>query len=106
MRSPLQELGFTKAEIRQAAQELGLPNWDAPSARVSLLAHPLWHITPAILDQVGRAELALRARSARCVRHHDRLRIEVPPADFDRLLAQRQDYRGAAEAGYQPYRST
>ncbi len=67
VRSPLQELGFTKAEIRQAAQELGLPNWDAPSAPCLSSRIPYGtRITPAILDQVGRAELALRAGSARC----------------------------------------
>ncbi|HSK47313.1 MAG TPA: ATP-dependent sacrificial sulfur transferase LarE, partial [Coriobacteriia bacterium] len=29
--SPLQDVGMTKAEIRQIAKELGLPNWNKPS---------------------------------------------------------------------------
>src|ERR1051325_8223176 len=32
VRSPLAEAGFTKADVRAAAQTLGLPNWDAPAA--------------------------------------------------------------------------
>ncbi len=30
-RSPLEEAGLTKNEVRELARELGLPNWDAPS---------------------------------------------------------------------------
>lgn len=106
VRSPLQELGFTKAEIRQAAQERGLPNWDAPSAPCLSSRIPYGtRITPEILDQVGRAELALRTRGFRevRVRHHDKVaRIEVPPAEFDRLLAQRQEIIAELRAaGYQ-----
>src|SRR5207245_2029587 len=32
IRSPLAEVGMTKAEIRVAAHDLGLPTWDAPAA--------------------------------------------------------------------------
>src|SRR2546430_13138240 len=32
VRSPLAEVGLTKAEIRAASRELGLPTWDAPAA--------------------------------------------------------------------------
>ncbi len=32
VRSPLQEAGLTKAEIREMARALGLPNWDKPAA--------------------------------------------------------------------------
>src|SRR5690348_2050487 len=32
VRSPLAEAGLTKADIRAAAESLGLPNWDAPAA--------------------------------------------------------------------------
>lgn len=105
VRSPLQEIGLTKAEIRAAAQAFGLPNWDAPSAPCLSSRIPYGtRITPEVLDQVGRAELALRTRGFRevRVRHHDKVaRIEVPPAEFDRLLAQRQEIVAALkEAGY------
>ncbi|OQA46551.1 MAG: hypothetical protein BWY52_00703 [Chloroflexi bacterium ADurb.Bin325] len=106
VRSPLQELGFTKAEIRQASHELGLANWDAPAAPCLSSRIPYGtRITPEILDQIARAELALRTRGFRevRVRHHDKVaRIEVPPADFDRLLDQRTEIVAALrEAGYQ-----
>jgi pyridinium-3,5-biscarboxylic acid mononucleotide sulfurtransferase len=105
VRSPLQELGFTKADIRAAAHAFGLPNWDAPSAPCLSSRIPYGtRITPEILDQVGRAELALRQRGFRevRVRHHDKVaRIEVPPAEFDRLLTQRQEIVAVLkEAGY------
>src|SRR5256885_14706280 len=32
VRSPLAEAGFTKADVRAAARELGLPIWDGPAA--------------------------------------------------------------------------
>ena len=35
VRSPLAELGWTKADVGAAARELGLPTWDAPRRPVS-----------------------------------------------------------------------
>ncbi len=32
VRSLLQEVGFSKAEIRELAKEMDLPNWDKPSS--------------------------------------------------------------------------
>jgi len=32
IRSPLEEAGFSKNEIRQLAKYLGLPNWNKPEA--------------------------------------------------------------------------
>jgi uncharacterized protein len=105
IRSPLQEAGFTKADIRQAARELGLPNWDAPSSPCLSSRVPYGtHITPEILDQIGKAEWALRQRGFRevRVRHHGNVaRIEVPPAEFERLLEQRQEiWSELRETGY------
>jgi pyridinium-3,5-biscarboxylic acid mononucleotide sulfurtransferase len=94
VRSPLQEAGFTKANIRALAREMGLPNWDAPAA--ACLASRLPYGTPVTIEtlsQVEHAELALRALGFRQlrVRHHDQVaRIEVPPNDFPALLAVRQ----------------
>ena len=94
VRSPLQEAGVTKAEIRSLAREKGLPNWDAPAA--ACLASRLPYGTPVTvetLSQVEHAELALQSLGFRQlrVRHHDQIaRIEVPPNDFTALLAVRQ----------------
>ncbi len=82
VRSPLAEAGFTKAHVRQAAHELGLPVWDAPAAPClsSRVAYGLT-ITPRRLGQVEQAEAYLRALGVTGdlrVRHHGaRARIEV-----------------------------
>jgi len=105
MRSPLQEAGFTKAEIRALARELGLPNWDKPSSACLASRIPYNDpITAAKLTRIGRAEGVLRDLGLRQyrVRHHgDVARIEVAQADFDVVLAQREAIVAAFKAlGY------
>lgn len=84
VRSPLAEAGFTKADVRQGARELGLPVWDAPAAPClsSRVAYGI-PITTQRLAQVEEAEAYLRARGVTGdvrVRHHgDRASIEVEP---------------------------
>jgi uncharacterized protein len=94
IRSPLQEVGLTKSEIRGLARELGLPNWDKPAAACLSSRVPYGTlITIETLGQVEQAEAALRKLGFRelRVRHHDQVaRIEVPSADFDHVLAQRE----------------
>jgi uncharacterized protein len=95
VRSPLEEVGMTKAEIRELARSLGLSNWDMPSAPCLSSRVPYGtRISPETLGQIGKGEWALRERGFRevRVRHHgDVARIEVPPAEFDRLLAMREE---------------
>jgi uncharacterized protein len=85
VRSPLAEAGMTKAAVRAAAAELGLPNWDAPAAPClsSRVQYGL-RITPQRLGQVEAAEAYLRqlgvAGDAR-VRHlGEAARVEVEPS--------------------------
>jgi uncharacterized protein len=86
VRSPLAEAGLTKADVRHAARELGLPVWDAPAAPClsSRVAYGI-PITSQRLAQVERAEAYLRQLGVTGdlrVRHHgDRggARIEVEP---------------------------
>src|SRR5213593_3147676 len=86
VRSPLADLGLTKADVRHAARELGLPVWDAPAAPClsSRVAYGI-PITSERLAQVERAEAYLRQLGVTGdlrVRHHgDRrgARIEVEP---------------------------
>lgn len=95
VRSPLREAGLTKAEVRDAAKSLGLPNWDKPAAPCLSSRFPYGTaITPEKLAQVGAAESVLRESGFRefRVRHHDAVaRVEVPPADFPRLLEAREE---------------
>src|SRR5205814_8769261 len=60
VRSPLAEAGFTKAAVRAAARELGLPIWDAPAAPClsSRVAYGI-AITPGRLAQLAQVRLPL-----------------------------------------------
>lgn len=105
VRSPLQEVGFTKDEIRAAARELKLANWDLPSAPCLSSRVPYGtRITADMLDQIGKGEWALRERGFRevRVRHHGAVaRIEVPVGDLERVLSMREEIVAALkEAGY------
>ncbi|GBC95643.1 tRNA(Ile)-lysidine synthase [bacterium HR16] len=90
VRSPLREAGFTKEDIRQAAQAAGLPNWDKPSFACLSSRFPYGTtITPELLAQVDAAERCLRELGFRQfrVRHHDTIaRIEVEKADLARVV--------------------
>ncbi|MGE5803603.1 MAG: ATP-dependent sacrificial sulfur transferase LarE [Gemmatimonadota bacterium] len=84
VRSPLAEAGLTKAEIRAASRELGLPTWDAPAAPClsSRVQYGL-AITPSRLKQVEAGEAYLRSLGVTGdlrVRHlGERARVEVEP---------------------------
>jgi pyridinium-3,5-biscarboxylic acid mononucleotide sulfurtransferase len=90
VRSPLAELGWTKAMVREASHALGLPTWDAPAAPClsSRVVYGL-EITPRRLRQVEEGEAYLRALGVTGdlrVRHHgDRARLEVAPDQMARV---------------------
>ena len=94
VRSPLAELGWTKADIRAAARELGIPVWDAPASPClsSRVQYGL-AVTPERLRQVEAGEAFLRTLGVNGdlrVRHHgDRVRIEATPAGQEILQAHR-----------------
>ena len=80
--SPLAELGFTKAEIRERSRALGIPTWSQPSSPCLSSRLPYGtSVTAARLGQVERAERALRALGIAGdlrVRYHDDLaRVEL-----------------------------
>jgi uncharacterized protein len=93
VRSPLAELGWTKADVRSAARELGLPTWDAPAAPC-LSSRVLYglEITSERLRQVEQGESFLRSLGVTGdlrVRHHgSKARLEVAPDQKDRVRAQ------------------
>jgi uncharacterized protein len=94
VRSPLAEVGLSKAEVRALSREFGLPTWDKPSMACLSSRIPYGRpVTRQALAQIDRAEQAIRAVGIRQVRvrHHDKLaRIEIDPAEFEILLAQRE----------------
>jgi pyridinium-3,5-biscarboxylic acid mononucleotide sulfurtransferase len=89
-RAPLKEAQLTKADIRALAQHLGLPVWDKPAFACLGSRFPYGtQITPEKLAQVEAAEEVLWENGFRQfrVRYHDDVaRIEVEPADMQRLL--------------------
>lgn len=96
VRSPLVEAGFGKDAVRAAAQELGLPNWDAPASPClsSRIQYGL-RITPRRLRQVEAGEVFLRRLGVRGnlrLRHRGRTaRIEVEPKWIPWLEARRDE---------------
>jgi uncharacterized protein len=86
VRAPLVEVGIKKADVRQLARALGLPNWDKPSAPCLASRIPYGQrVTIAKLEQVEAAEAILHRLGFReCrVRHHvDVARVELPAADL------------------------
>jgi uncharacterized protein len=90
VRSPLYEAGLSKEEIREAARDLGLPNWNKPA--MACLASRLPYgttVTAATLARIEAAEEVLRDAGFEQfrVRHHDRVaRVELPRGEWPRLL--------------------
>lgn len=88
---PLLAAGWRKVEVRAYARQLGLSNWDQPSD--ACLASRVRHgqpITAELLSRVENAERWLAARGFRRVRVRvdgDSARVEVDPAEVDRLRA-------------------
>jgi pyridinium-3,5-biscarboxylic acid mononucleotide sulfurtransferase len=95
VRSPLSEVGLTKAEIRQLARHLGLPNWDKPSAACLSSRIPYGiGITPEILHRIQQAEIVLHVMGFHQVRVRDHgqvARLELPPADLPAALQRREE---------------
>jgi pyridinium-3,5-biscarboxylic acid mononucleotide sulfurtransferase len=105
IRFPLLEAGMGKAEIRAAARNLGLPNWNKPS--FACLSSRIPHgteVTVAALRQIESAEAAIKALGFKQVRvrhHGDVARIEVEPAEIARLVSERERVVEALQsAGY------
>ena len=87
--SPLDEAGFTKADIREAARKVGLPVWNKPALACLSSRFPYGTaITPARLIQVADCERVLREYGFMVcrVRYFDeRARIEVAPEEVARF---------------------
>jgi len=92
VRSPLHEAGMGKAEIRAAALQLDLPNWDKPALACLSSRVPYGErVTPEKLARIGHAEAALRGMGFRQlrVRHFsDRARVEIAPDELDRVSSE------------------
>ena len=105
IRSPLREAGLYKQEIRDLSKRYGLMTWDKPS--YACLASRFVYgeaITAEKLHMVERAEQLLVDKGFRQMRvrtHGTLARIEVPVADFDRIM--REDLRTEITGKFQEY---
>lgn len=88
--SPLAELGIGKAQVRELARELELPNWDKPASACLASRIPYGtEVTRENLTQVEQAEEIMKAVGFTefRVRHHDAVaRLEVPPEEFEKVI--------------------
>lgn len=93
--SPLAELGFSKAEVRELSRHLGLELWNRPSAPCLATRFP--YGTPVSVEglgQIARGEEFLQSRGYAPVRvrHYGALaRLEVAPEQIARLAAEREE---------------
>lgn len=101
VRSPLQEAGLTKNEIRELARNMDLPNWDKPSSACLSSRIPYGiEITPSLLKDIEEAEdflFRLGFRQLRVRHHGDLAKIEVPPEVFDQVMGNRSEIIKAFE---------
>jgi uncharacterized protein len=90
VRSPLRDIGFSKAEIRQALKDSGVPSWNKPSS--SCLATRIPYGSAITLDKLRRIEQGerfLRDLGVRQIRLRDHghiARIEVEREDMALFL--------------------
>lgn len=94
VRSPLQEAGLTKKEIRLLSKQAGLGTWDLPASPCLATRLPYGEkITAAKLQMIAAAEKYLRSRGHTVLRvrcHRGLARIEVPPEKIPALLHEKE----------------
>ena len=94
-RSPMVEVGLTKADVRVIAKILDIPIWDKPAQ--PCLSSRIPYGTPVTVENLSKVEQAedyLRGLGLREVRarHHDRLcRIEVGEDEMDFAFERRKE---------------
>ena len=99
MRSPLQEAGLTKQEIRLLSRRLGLPTWDKPAAACLASRFPYGErLDSEKIRQVEQSERFLKRLGMRRevrVRYHGRLaRIEVTEPELALVMENREAIAG------------
>ncbi|MDD3243839.1 MAG: ATP-dependent sacrificial sulfur transferase LarE [Eubacteriales bacterium] len=93
--SPFDEAGITKAEIREKARELDLPNWSRPAAACLASRVPYGTpLTPELLRRVDQMESALREQGFvqfRVRDHGDIARLEFQKEQMQRAVDMAQE---------------
>lgn len=98
VRSPLQEAGLTKAEIRSISRAMGLQTWNKPSLACLASRIPYGtEITEEAMTRIDLCETFLRDRIQGSVRvrcHGNLARIEVEPQAIPTLIEARETLLG------------
>ncbi len=99
VRSPLQECGLTKSEVRQLSKKAGLFTWDKPAYACLATRIPTGTaITAEDLRRVEQGETALFELGFTDFRvrlYGEAARIQLPRAQLERALTVREDILGA-----------
>ena len=95
IKSPLQEAGLAKEDVRVLSKQLKLPTWNKPSSACLASRIPYnTHLTASLLGRIDKAEdylkKFLRSGQLRLRHHGDLCRIEVSENNFFDFLAQRK----------------
>ena len=90
VRSPLIEVGMSKAEIRELSRRQNLPTWNAPAS--PCLSSRIAYGIPVSIERLGkieRGEAILRGfgfEEFRVRYHGELVRLEIAPAEMERAL--------------------
>ena len=105
--APLVDAQFHKSDVRELARKWNLSNAEKPAAPCLASRIPVGiEVTPERLQQIEQVEEFLRAHNvwpARARWHESVVRIEVPPAMFERVVSDplREELRSACrKAGF------
>jgi uncharacterized protein len=106
IRSPLDEAGLSKAEIRELSRSMDLTTWDKPSYACLISRFPYGVLlTSEKLRKVALAEDFLREMGLRTVRvrfHEEVARLELGPEEYERVVHELREeiVRKVKEAGF------
>ncbi len=109
VRSPLQEVGLTKEEIRSLSRRAGLPTWEIPASPclASRIRYGI-QVTPRRLSQIEVAESRIRGlhpwHDLRVRHHGDLARLEIAGDGLDSLASRSlrdETVRALREAGFE-----
>ncbi len=106
IRSPLEEAGLGKGDIRQLSREMNLPTWDKPSYACLISRFPYGvYLTPEKMRKVALAEDFLREMGLRTVRvrfHDDVARLELGEEEYGRVVHELREsvVKKVKEAGF------
>jgi uncharacterized protein len=106
IRSPLDETGFSKDEIRELSHQMHLPTWNKPSYACLISRFPYGvFLTKEKLRKVAHAEDFLREMGLRTVRvryHEDVARLELGEEEYEQVVHELRDdvVNKVKEAGF------